>query len=397
MRIYHRVVITAGISVFSGFNRYRQWTETTGIFRFERTNPVVDGEIPEALQRWQQACRNADPAAAREDPNLVSAEYSLLHALRVQRRLADRPHVTLIHTETLGGQAAVILLTRLVAAVFGASVQLLPVPDLDANNRAALSNSLGRFMEKVAMALDAGEPGSTCFAPVGGYKVMTSLGYLAGAYHGFPTAYLHEDKQILHEIPAIPIRIEQATLRQGAPLIRRLREPGQTLQLGELTQAERSFVDAHPYLFDRLDDLVDLNAFARFLAGRAENKALLGDRVLLSTRAWRAIGDANLRAYALGQLRELRKRLRLPQQFRGELHHEVAYENLRAADFALYKGAVNGDLVFYAAYRWDEARAELQVNRIWFDHELYEHDAKAGNGFSDYEDGTWRTWDDAAT
>lgn len=397
MRRYHSIVITAGISVFHPANVYRNWTEQTEIFRFERTNPIAANEDSKgSIEQWRVACRNVSTRAANASPDRVSAEYSLLRALRAQQLLADRPQVVLIHTDTLGGQAAAILLERVITGAFDAHLQRQPVPDLDANDRATLSSSLGSFMEKIARALEAGERGSTCFAPIDGYKVMTALGYLAGAYMGFPTAYLHEDNQVLHEVPAIPIRIGQQTLAEGAPLIRRLRELEEAVNLDQLAACECAYIDEHPYLFDRIDELVDLNAFGRFIAGRDENKALLGDRVLLSTQAWRSIGDANHRAFALQQLRELRKRLRKPRDFVNELHHEAVYDSLAQSDFALYKDAVNGTWVLYAAYHWDERGPQLRINRLWFDHDRYQRDAKSGNGFFG-EGGPWPPWDDAAS
>jgi putative CRISPR-associated protein (TIGR02619 family) len=396
MNIYHTVVITGGISIFGAHNVYRKWTDQLNLFHFERANPLpLTGKTEEeALAEWRDACRIVDSQLAHNDPKNVSAEFSLLYALRTQNRLTERPRVILLHTITLGGEAAAILLERLLPAYFKAEVRLQGVGDVDVNDRAALNRSLGNFMEKVASALTEGEPATTCFAPVGGYKVMTSLGYLAGAYLGFPTAYLQEDNQVLHEIPAIPVQLQADTLRAVAPLMRRLLIGGGVTEFSALSADEQKIIVRYPYLFETHADLVDLNAFARFVTGRPEHRALFGSQVYLSITARQAIGDTNLHNYALRQVQELLKRLQLPQQFRNELHHEATFDNLKNADFALYKGAVHR-AVFYAAYRWDKKQQCLYINRIWLNHD-YTRDAEAGNGFFGDGDG-WEIWSEASS
>lgn len=392
MNTYHTVVITGGISAFNAHNVYRQWTDQLALFHFERANPLLlaDETEEETLAAWRESCRTVDWRLANNAPKNVSAEFSLLHALRSQQRLAERARVILLHTATLGGKTTAILLERLLPACFQVEVRLQDVGEIDVNDRAALNRSLGSFMEKVANALAQGEPRTTCFAPVGGYKVMTSLGYLAGAYLGFPTAYLHEDNQVLHEIPAIPIQLQADTLQAAAPLMRRLLIEG-TSELNALSSAEQEIIDRCPYLFETHAELVDLNAFARFVAKRPEHGGLFGPQIYLSATAREAVSNANNHNYAQGQVQELLKRLKSPQQFRSELHHEATFNNLKDAEFGLYKGAVQGTLVFYASYRWDAKQQSLHINRIWFNHDSYIRDAKAGNGFFDNGE-DWEIW-----
>ena len=75
-------------------------------------------------------------------------------------------------------------------------------------NRVKLNRSLGDFMSLVNKHLHGEHKSYVCFAPIGGYKIFSSLGYIVASFNDLPTAYLHEDKQILHEIPPIPVKYD---------------------------------------------------------------------------------------------------------------------------------------------------------------------------------------------
>ena len=384
---YHHIVITAGISLFSPANIFRKWHDAElDLFAFERTNPIAPkGEDADALlEQWRSACAAADLIGMAADaPKNVSAEFSLLHALRVGNQLGDAPRVVLIHTSSLGGRAAAALLERLIADHFDARVTARAVDDINPDDRVRLRRSLGGFMQVVAKSLEGHDPFSTCFAPMGGYKIMTSLGYLAGAYRGFPTAYLHEDSQVLQEIPAVPIRIDPEELRGSAPILRRLRTSG-LLEWKGLSETERDIVRRHPYLFDRVDDLVAVNVFGEFLMNQPENAGLFACRVFFSPEAEKAARDRRHRDFVFQQIRELIKKLDLPDGNWGELRHDLDFSSLaKNPRFFLYKGARNGDLTFSAAYSHDREAGEIRLNRIWTDKNQYMRRAEKGDGFFD--------------
>ena len=392
--IYHNIVATAGISLFAPYNEYGKIARDKGLLRFGRSNPLpLDGETDaETRLRWASFCQHTDLQPTQTHPHAISAEFSLLHALREQGRLGRNPQVSLIITQTLGGWAAAELLTRLLREAFSAEVQIKTISDLDVNEPATLRRSLGQFMQTVAQELEGKDASFTCFAPVGGYKVMTSLGYLAGAYMGFPTAYLHEEKQVLHEVPAVPIQIDHAELRRITPLVRRARAG--ILEWNTLSVPEQDAITRHPYLFDRAADLVVLNAFGIFITGRPEYTRLFGTWVYGSEAIEREFrGGAG--TFLCGQVRELIKKLRdtldNPTANGDDLHHELTFASLRdkALVFQLYRGASNGVLVFRAAYRYDSAMDELFLNRIWTNHDVYEREAEQGKGL--------RTTDEPAT
>ncbi len=390
--IYHNIVATAGISLFAAHNEYGKLARNEGFFRFERSNPLpLADETEEATRlRWSNFCSRADLQATRTHPQAISAEFSLLHALSRLKRLGDSPHVSLIITQTLGGWAAAELLKRLLRNAFSAEVQIKTIGDLDVNEPANLRRSLGQFMQTVAQELEGKDASFTCFAPVGGYKVMTSLGYLAGAYMGFPTAYLHEDNQVLHEVPAVPIQIDHVALSRLAPLVRQTR--GEIMKWSALPIPDQEAISRHPYLFERADDLIALNAFGIFITGRPEYARLFGTQVH-GTEAIETEFRGGAGNFLCGQVRELIKKLNDPTGNWGELRHELSFESLNGKDLAfhLYKGASNGVLPFRAAYQYERATDVLFLSRIWTNHAAYEREASQGKGLrATDQSASWR-------
>jgi CRISPR/Cas system-associated protein Csm6 len=399
MYTYHQIVATAGISLFANFNIYGTLAREQNLFKFNRSNPLplADEDAAAALERWRGLCRNFDLDAAAAKPQAVSAEYSLLNALCEQGRLGPNPRVTLVVTRTLGGQAAGALLELLLKRHFSAVVDLNVVDDIQVDERERLRRSMGSFMQEVAQALQGNDRSSTCFAPVGGYKVMTSLGYLAGAYMGFPTAYLHEDNQVLHEIPAVPIQIGRSELQAMGDLLRRARYD--TLEWQQLSYGEQQQINSHPYLFERVDELVTLNAFGEFLAQRPENAVVFGARVS-ATPDVEAILRSGQGDFVAREIRELLKKLEQAKQNPaanwGELKHEKAFAGLRDQHLAysLYKGASNSSLAVRMAYRTEHNGGALFLNRVWTDHNRYEREAEQGQGLREANNVDWRDLSD---
>lgn len=100
---YHHIVLTTGISLFNPHNVFRQWADELGLFVYERTNPLPAGGLTEGetMARWEEAYRKRlmkIERVAKDNPERVSAEYSLIHSLQSAGRLGPSPHVDMIHT-----------------------------------------------------------------------------------------------------------------------------------------------------------------------------------------------------------------------------------------------------------------------------------------------------------
>ncbi|MCC6729378.1 MAG: hypothetical protein IT208_08565 [Chthonomonadales bacterium] len=371
---YSRIVLTCGVSAFGGRNAGRDWATRGGWLRFPSPGPAAEPpegrSEEEALERFRAAC--APPGAlssALADEPRVSAEFSALALLRRERRLAERPVIDLIHTSTFDGAAAAVFVGKALQEAFQARVDLAPVR-MDVNDRDALRGHMSTFMLTVADRLRRGVPTHTCFAPLGGYKVMTSLGYLAGAYCGYPTLYAHEDNQVLHEIPAIPVRVSREDVEALAPLMRRT---WQLIELARLSTEEIGQVQRNPWLFERDDEHAAVNAFGRFLMKEPAYQDLFAPRLLVAREVDRDLADDGRRGFVEQQLRALSEKLRAGGAD-ADLVHERTWGLSHPTRHA-YKGASNGVHAFRCLYEW--ADGTLRVLSAWTDHAAYERQIRA--------------------
>ena len=389
MTVHHHVVLTAGISIFGNNNHLGRQVRQLDFLQFPRTNPIAEGctdeEALEALENWGQALDISEVIA---DPSRVCAEYSALHSLRERGRLGTRPVLVVICTGTFGGMAARVLLEKILAQGFNADVKVVEVDGLDAENPGTLRQSLGTYMNEVARALSAGAKETTCFAPIGGYKMMASLGTIAGSYLGYSSIYVHEDNQRLHRIPPAPVSVSEEVLERAAPLMRKV---GTAARWQELSREEQDVVRSRPYLFALEDDLVGVSAFGNFLMQRPGLRRFFGTRLLLSPALARRLDtDGGLRGRTLVRIGALVGLLEDQVGNRNLLRHDANWRNLKGASFWLYK-ADGGN--FHAAYRYDSGPDTLRINQVWLSHDNYEADARAGSAFFDDPSGiSWRDW-----
>lgn len=368
------VVMTAGISVFQGRNPGLRWAEAELAGHVEAVFPPrAQGAV--ALRRAAEV-----PLPAPCAPGQVSAEVSMLHALRVAGLLADGARVDLVHTGTFAGELAAILVSRLIERDLGLTVTRHRVADLDAADPDAMRGSLGRFMSTVAQLLRTGDPRSSCFAPLGGYKVMTSLGYVTGAMLGFETMYVHEVGQRLVRVPAVPVDLDARRLAAARPPLWRVWRDSAPVEA--LSAEERVALDEAPWLFEV--ELVDGVAYvsagpiARFLVGDPLGRALQRE-VLLSSAAARQRG-----AGLTSAVEQLLEELAGPHRD-AVLFHERDYRKL-GATFHIFRPSGGGVRL---AWRLVEPH-RLQVREAWLeDHARYEREVERGEVLGPW-DGPWQ-------
>lgn len=387
--MYSHIVMTTGVSLFAFQNVFGKWTREKNYFLFNngRPNPHLhEGETEaQATRRWLHDAQLL-LAETSLDPQRVSAEYTMLHALRRQNKLDKQPSVDLFHSATLGGKLAAQLLAKVLEYEFQANVKLHEIV-IDINvDRVQLNRQIGDYMKKLGDALMYGYPLSTCFAPIGGYKVMTSFGYIVGAFHGYPTAYVHEEsQQRLHIIPPIPLDIPTAFFEKYADFIRRLRQED-LIDYESLNYHEREVVDSYPALFDVDEGCVCFNPFGEFLFKREQYRASLETKVMVSDSVLRFMKSQQAnKKFIPKQIALLMEKAKKDcDSDRGELYHERSFKNLKGKklQYHLYKGASNGRHgdVFRAAWDYDKSKDVLRVNYVWSDHELYENEAAQGRG-----------------
>lgn len=366
--MWNRVVATAGTSAFAKSpyktNAPGAWLRAHPELEQQRFDPRHHDAI---VQAWVRS------GMVIADTGSVSAEYSAFHQLNAANRLSRAPHVTLIHTASPDGSLAAALVAKVIERDFNAVVTLRAVPDIDPDNPEKLRHALGDFMHAVADELRKGEPSTTCFVPLGGYKVMTSLGYLAGAFMRFPSVYLHEAGQLLHHLPPFPIAVDDVALRQLAPLLRRTKEAG--VLLSTLSDEERALADANVWLFERTDGddaLLVRNAFAEFLSLEPQYQWLFTTPISAEPAALGVINQPDQRKFIAKELRNLSHALTDAVAFRATLHHETDF-SIQSAHWHLYKGSSNNAGVFRAVYQ--SLPDALIIRRIWLNHDAYEREA----------------------
>ncbi|ABP65705.1 hypothetical protein Csac_0050 [Caldicellulosiruptor saccharolyticus DSM 8903] len=164
----------------------------------------------------------------KERPNQVSAEFSMLNGLKEKELLDDKFSVSIIHSDTPDGIMAALINKKVIELIFeGSIVFMAEVEDVDVSNEVKLQRSLGNFMQVVAKELLKGSKETTFFAPIGGYKYMTYLGYVAGALFGYPSGYMYEKDQELLVVPPIPIEINFDLIAKNKNFIANLLKTGQ--------------------------------------------------------------------------------------------------------------------------------------------------------------------------
>ncbi|MFQ3669468.1 MAG: hypothetical protein SNJ61_11355 [Fimbriimonadaceae bacterium] len=370
---FSRIVLTAGVSGLSTSNQFRSWLAEENLVDFPGPGPqpAVPDDAGAALERLDRAILRGLPEV--RDPQKVGAEYSGVRALRQARRLTGHAQAVVLHTDTFAGTLAARMVAALLARDFDLAVDLRRFP-FEVSDRRRLRTCLGTYMQTIADALREGNPAYACFMPLGGYKVTTSLGYLVGAYLGYPTLYTHEEHQILHEIPPVPVRVDPDQLAPLAPVIRSLLEPR------FLNEGERQRTEPHAWLFDVEEadgqELWSVSSFGRFLMAQPEFARLFAPAVYGSKAVAEALAGGN-RGFVSKEIGGLARKLAGGSED-PDLQHEAEWVHKLTAHEGrhLYKGASNAG-VFRCLYRFDHDSNQLDVLHVWTDHGDYEKEVDA--------------------
>ncbi|WNS77432.1 CRISPR-associated protein [Bacillus sp. DTU_2020_1000418_1_SI_GHA_SEK_038] len=288
--------------------------------------------------------------------------------------------IVLIVTKTFGGIICERMLRYIFEEKIRANVKVLYI-EMSVSNSKDLKHQAAGVLRVLADALTEGEPATTCFAPIGGYKVITSLGYLIGSFLHYPTAYLHEDHQILIELPPMPLDIDEDFVGENSQLLRKCQLD--LMELGSLTYEEQQLIQKHTALFSLEEHFVALSPFGEFLFERSKYDHLFGTKYILSEQVQRfAIENKHQSIFIAQQLRELIKKLKYENSLNNDLMHEKEFEKIdpKKVLYHLYKGASNGQTAFRLAYQYDQATDVLTANHLWLDHDKYMREAAIGIG-----------------
>lgn len=390
--IYQRVVITAGLSIFGFRNIFGAVTREKEIFQFAKDNvtPLCpeDKTPSEAIQDWISDLSSV-MNEAKDKPSMVSAEYSMVYRLQQNNRLVEKPKVVVIHTDTFGGIAAAELLKVVFERDFRADVQLVGIEELDVNNRKQLNRSLAVFIQRLSEQLNYQYlKGSTCFAPIGGFKVMTSYGYIVGSFYGYPTAYMHENQQVLLEIPPVPIQIDDEFIRQNANWLRQLYLED-VMELNQLDYHQKEAVKKHTVFFEIDEPYIALNPFGKFIFSQQKFAPYFSKKVYITTEFQKVMAkNPSSEEFIYEEIRGMMEKLDAEHLNLGVLYHEKTFKvlNNTKLSYSLYKGFSSkwtSKPVFRVAWRFDKKEHALYLNYLWLNHQTYELEAADGKGLKE--------------
>ena len=380
--MFNRIVMTAGVSVL--FTRSNLLAEDLKPFYQDER---VNDEEPldkDAVKAVFLECKQLIETRIRQVEGYLdslSVEVSLLNALKERNSLESAPKVSFIVSSTGTGYLASLINKHLLESLYGADVSIDIVEDLRVDSKVSMKRSIAYFMDKVYERLSEGEPNTTCFAPVGGYKVMTSYGTFIGSMMDFPTCYMHEGSKYLHVIPPTPIDLSESFVEEHKELLRMVFQE-KTVDLATLSHSDKQAVLKQPAIFQKekvdKDHCVSLTLMANFLLQRGKFRDYVNPSVYISKDALKAFeSEGDTKKWVEGKLKTM---LAKPESAK-DLYHDREFHSLdrKKVKNNLYKSP-DPNQVFRCT--WFKEGKDIYIEKIWLDHALYEREA--GNGVGLY-------------
>lgn len=375
----HHILLTCGTSALGGFNYFGEQLRANhaDLVKFHGPALRAAGDVPledanaEILRMWS-AQKIFDGIT---DFSRVSAEISSIHALQKQGQLSQKFGATLLHTDTIDGIFSVELVSRVLDAHFDAHVRTVSIPDLDISNPARMRQGMAETMQIISNELRQHDPSSALFSPIGGYKVMTALAYAIASIHNYASVYLHESGQVVHTIPAAPMKIDGASLAGFAPLVRRLllTDKAFTLELSPVAK-EWEVIQDNPWFFECLDTLVTPSALGLYVFSDPQYRTVLWPKILVSpalSKDWNRLGSAIQTA-----VETIVMALQRVGQTRSDsIFHEQDFRNLKAsgAQWHLYKVKAGSERFLW---QLNAQKGALYFGKHWTDHAAYEREIR---------------------
>lgn len=373
---FSNIVLTGGISAFNPKNIFRKYfvdfLKNKKSFEINQIENIFNQTLQKNKLSDQVICEIINLNAEN-----ISAEFSMLNWLKKNGMLAEPFNVSIIFTDTPDGKMAALLNKKIIEVAFKdvTKVNLKMVDFVDVSNREKMTLAMGNFMEIVANELWNGIPQTTFFAPVGGYKLFTYLGYAAASFFGYPSGYMYEESQELILIPPVPISIDLDIIAKHIELIKRLMFQKGCLY-DELNSEEREFVDNNPFFFEKQivdgQTLVDINTFIHFVL-----KDYLTTQIMVTSSVLKTIEKyTSQKGFIDNQIITMLKKLNdyyenNNQALKGEVNHNEDW-GFKAPK--VYKGASNGKLIFRAAYDYERQQKCVYIYKIWLAHEEYQRE-----------------------
>lgn len=269
--MYNNVILTVGTSFFSAFNLFGKEARNCEGLLFEKGQLYIENLAEEQTiwSTWQQkVTEHLNDVSFNES---ISAEFSVLTLLHHQQQLNDLARIYLFYTDTVAGRFAAYSLKQLIAHVFHKDVYLKKIENLDIKEEQQLNASMGKFIIDIHELLSDCGPHTTCFAPIGGYKIMISYAYVAAAIHQMHIMYLPESGDVLHSIPPVPVTFDTS----DEQLIDVVTSFDQQLvkKYDSVTRETQQVFHQYPSYFDIKENEVYLNPIGQYLRYRMNKRS----------------------------------------------------------------------------------------------------------------------------
>lgn len=365
--MYHAVIFTVGISALHSRNYFGEMAETHSI----NIKDLTDEEtMTSFLRKIRHDLENENIPLSR-----FGAECSILDMLQKERKLQEHPQIELIYSDTLKGKVCARLIRSLLEIRLGSKVSLNEIEHLNVNDRHQLRRSLGHFMEKLSYILEKYDKHYACFVPLGGYKIMTSFAYFVASFHGYPSTYMFEEANLLHQISPLPIALPTDFVEKNAELLKKmLKETG--VEWETLSTQEQTLIHDHPSLFTVENHLVTLNLFTLFLLDQKQFRKYLKTSIMID-RAEKETFQRKEPGHWSFVLSRIEKMVEHLNSGYHDAYHEWQQVRL-PEDCHLYKSPRVNHLIFRAIWYKDEEKDTLYIYKIWLNHEKYDRDIVEG-------------------
>lgn len=378
--MYYHVVMTTGTSVITNFNRVEENDQI--VHQIKEANKSLgnlskklDDEKTLELQQFKTLYRNY--YKEREElTERSSAELSLIYLLHKENKLhKNNVEIKLVYTQTVGGYVAAELVKMLIEENFPFTVKLVATDYIDIKDRRHLNRQLNKYLNVIRDELDGHHPTSTCFAPQGGYKILTALAHLIGTIEKYPVLYTYEGSDVLHTIPPVPIHFDTTPIEQNKNLISKIYY-NTFVPLDELSSADKQFVLEDVSLFEIDEDThVTLSPLTMYIC-EEKLKHIIQPKVYVDRESYKNIERENKLLILIDEINKLREmheeillassaaeKKRTEQQYAHFLYHTFHGVDINKTDYRLFKSP-NKDVVFRALWKYDEKETAYFVTGI---------------------------------
>ena len=207
--MFQKIVVTVGTSLFSTNNYFYESIVSQQQFHFQRNQLSAINQPFSEQAATQQFLHSIDvPFFLKNWRSLpISAEFTALQAL-ADDQLAPNVVIELFYTNSLAGRVVSATLQYLMEVALQANVERVAIEPFDVKSKIETNEAMGKFLVSLYKRLVA-KRDTTCFIPIGGYKVLTSTAYIAGALAKVPVHYIPEGGRSLHTLPIVPITLHK--------------------------------------------------------------------------------------------------------------------------------------------------------------------------------------------